>query len=179
MTPQTKTRVRHFATPLVIGSYLVTGISGVMLFFHLAESTIKEAHEWIGILFVLGAVIHMATHWTPTKQYFGKNGPRIIMLATLIGASVFVSEGLTKTGGNPIRSVLNSVETAPLTMLAQLQQRPVTELVKQLGEAGLHDIDASTNIKTIAISHSASPKRVMAIIFQQGTEGAVGHPDQG
>lgn len=40
--------LRKWATPLTIGSFLLMGVTGILMFFHLDIGLNKLAHEWAG-----------------------------------------------------------------------------------------------------------------------------------
>ena len=48
--------LRLWATPLIVGSFLIMGVSGVLMFFHLETTLMKVVHEWAGWAMVAGAV---------------------------------------------------------------------------------------------------------------------------
>ena len=52
-------------TPLTAAVFLVIGVSGLMIFFGIQEGLVKELHEWLGVGFVVVAVLHLAKNWRP------------------------------------------------------------------------------------------------------------------
>lgn len=160
--------LRSLTTPLVIGSYLVTGISGVMLFFHIGESLIKEAHEWIGLLFAIGATLHISTHWTPFKRYFSKPVALGVMLASLTAGTAFMVEAGTHAGGgSPVKAVMSRIEQAPLTLVARLQQRDESELVALLEQQGYTVTDPGESVQTLAAVNNRSSRELIPLLFTQ------------
>jgi hypothetical protein len=169
MASRLKSDRRAFATPLVIGGYLVTALTGVMLFFHLGEGLVKGAHEWLGLLFVPAALLHLSHHWNPFKRYLSRGVPRSIIAATLVVALGFVATELaTGSGGNPLHNAMHTIETAPLTVVAQLQQRDVTELLDTLKAAGFAEVEADESIATIAALHHTPSRQIFALLFAHG-----------
>jgi len=167
MAANDKLGIRKWSTPLIIGSYLITGISGVMLFFHLGESLIKEAHEWIGILFVAGALLHITNHWTPFKRYFSKPLAQGVMATALVAGTLFVgASALESEGGSPVRAVMHSVEKAPLSVVAQLQQRDEEELVNLMKTAGYEVTDTSESLQTLAAVNNRSTRELIPLLFR-------------
>ena len=47
------TLLQRYATPLITGLFLVSLISGTALFFHIAQSTFREMHEWLSLVLVV------------------------------------------------------------------------------------------------------------------------------
>lgn len=158
---------RKWSTPLTIGTFLITGVSGVLLFFHLGEGLVKEAHEWIGIAFVIGALLHVNTHWAPFKRYFSLGLPRAVMASVLVGSLVFMAASGHEEGGNPMVAAVKTLENAPLTLVAQLQSRDTDDLHKQLEAAGFEVTDNFTTLKTIANNSGRSERELIALLFNQ------------
>lgn len=157
--------LRSWTTPLIIASYLITGISGVMLFFHFGESLVKAAHEWLGMLFVLGAGLHISNHWRPFKRYFSKPLAATVMVGVLAAGGAFIVGAGTDSGGSPVRAVMHSIEQAPLTLLAQLQQRDEAELVKRLEQAGYEVSDSGESVQSLAALNNRSSRELIPLLF--------------
>lgn len=51
--------VHKYATAATIGLFAITGITGLLLFFHLGVSFFKGIHEWLGVLFVVASIFHV------------------------------------------------------------------------------------------------------------------------
>jgi hypothetical protein len=158
--------LRSVTTPLIIASYLITGVSGVMLFFHFGEALIKEAHEWIGVLFVIGALLHIANHWMPFKRYFAKPLARTVIVSVLAAGSAFMVVSGSESDDNPVKAVMHSIEQAPLSLVAQLQQREEGELVRILENAGMRVTDSEESVQTLAAVNNRSSREVIPLLFR-------------
>lgn len=158
---------RKWSTPLTIGTFLFTGVSGVLLFFHLGEGLVKEAHEWIGIAFILGALLHVKTNWAPFKRYFSLGLPRAVMASVLAGSLVFMVASGHEEGGNPMIAAIKTLEKAPLSMVAQLQSRDADELHMLLEAEGFQVADNTTSLQTIASDSGRSERELISLLFGQ------------
>ena len=49
---------RQWVTPLVAGSFLLMGVTGILMFFHWDSGLNKAAHEWLGWLMIIGVALH-------------------------------------------------------------------------------------------------------------------------
>ncbi|MGD9170542.1 MAG: DUF4405 domain-containing protein [Candidatus Thiodiazotropha sp.] len=165
MAKQTSSSSRNWSTPLTIGTFLFTGVSGFLLFFHLGEGLVKEAHEWVGIAFVLGALLHVKVNWAPFKRYFSRGLPRAVMAAVLAGSLAFMVATGHEEGGNPMISAVKTIEAAPLSLVAQLQSRDAEELHSMLEAEGLQVNDTSASIATIARNNGKSERELIALLF--------------
>lgn len=165
MAKKTSNNSRNWSTPLTIGTFLFTGVSGCLLFFHLGEELVKEAHEWIGITFALGALLHVKVNWTPFKRYFSRSLPRVVMASVLAGSLVFMVATGHEESGNPMISAVKTIEAAPLSLVAQLQSRDAEELHSMLEAQGLQVTDTSATLATIASDNGKSGRDLIALLF--------------
>lgn len=156
---------RNWSTPLTIGTFLFTAVSGLMLFLHFGEGLVKEAHEWIGIAFILGALLHVKVNWAPFKRYFSLGLPRAVMASVLAGSLVFMVASGHEEGGNPMVAAIKTIEKAPLSLVAQLQSRDAGELHRLLETEGFQVADNSTTLQTIAADSGRSERELIALLF--------------
>lgn len=166
MVKANRISLSNWSTPLVIGAYLVTAISGVMLFFHVGESLIKEAHEWIGLIFVFGALLHIKNHWLPLKKHFTRPVAQTVIASVLIAGAAFVVVSGNEGVGNPVRAVMHSMEQAPLSLVAQLQQRDEAELVRLLENAGFMVTDPGASLQKLAEVNNTSSREIIPLLFR-------------
>lgn len=167
MAKQSAKNTRNWSTPLTIGTFLFTGVSGVMLFLHFGEGLVKEAHEWIGLAFIVGALLHVKVNWTPFKRYFSLGLPRAVMASVLAGSLVFMVASGHEEGGNPMKAAIKSIEAAPLSLVAQLQSRDADELHNMLETRGFTVADNSCTLQTIASDSGKSGRELIALLFEQ------------
>ena len=115
-----KLSLRAWATPLVVGSFLVMASSGMLMFFHLNTGLMKGLHEWAGLVMVVGGVAHLMLNWRPFTTYFKRPLAGTIMGlgAIALGAS-FVPVGASVSPESSLRSVMGAVAQAPVSVLAE------------------------------------------------------------
>jgi uncharacterized integral membrane protein len=167
MTTRSPAKTRNWSTPLIIGTFLFIAVSGVLLFFHLEEGLVKEAHEWIGIAFIFGALVHIKINWVQFKRYFSLGLPRAVMTSVLAGSLFFMLASGHEEGGNPMVAAVKTLEKAPLTMVAQLQSRDADELHMLLEAKGFKVVDNNTSLSTIASDSGKSERELIALLFGQ------------
>jgi hypothetical protein len=167
MSKQRTFNLRNGSTPLTIGTFVITGFSGLLLFFHFGEGLLKEAHEWIGLAFVLGALLHVRSNWSPFKRYFSSALPKAVIGAVLAASVAVIAVSASESGGSPVRAVMHSIEKAPLTLIAQLQQRDEQALVRLLEASGMTVMDPAQSIEVIAAANSKSVREVIPLLFER------------
>jgi hypothetical protein len=168
MAKQTSTNSRNWKTPFTIGTFLFTGVSGLMLFLSFGEGLVKEAHEWIGLAFVLGALLHVTAHWKPFKRYFSLGLSRSVMASVLAGSLAFMVVSGHEEGGNPMRAAVKSIENAPLSLVAKLQSRDAEELHRLLEAQGIQVSTTTASLRTIASDNGKSGRELIALLFGAG-----------
>ncbi|MCI5121486.1 MAG: DUF4405 domain-containing protein, partial [Candidatus Electrothrix sp. AUS4] len=70
---------RDWITPITTGAFLLTAVTGVLLFFHVATGLNKEVHEWLSWVFLIGAVLHLALNFGPFKKYLTQRKGQVLM----------------------------------------------------------------------------------------------------
>ncbi len=167
MAKTSTSKTRSWSTPITIGTFFFTGVSGAMLFLHFGEGLIKEAHEWIGLAFIIGALLHVKVNWASFKRYFSLGLPRTIMASILTGSLVFMVASGHEEGGNPMKAAIKTIEAAPLSLVAQLQSRDTDELHQMLETKGFTVADNTTTLQTIASDSGKSGRELITLLFGQ------------
>jgi hypothetical protein len=76
---------RTLVSPLTGLSFLVIGVTGTLMLFHVRLPGMVILHELGGALFVVMAILHVKTNWRPLIACCGKRTGRI---ALGIGAAI-------------------------------------------------------------------------------------------
>lgn len=142
---------REWATPLTIGAFLISALTGVLMFFHLDSGLNKNAHEWLGWLLVLGAGSHVVVNWPAFKRYFGKPAGRVLIgLCAAVTVASFVRPPASKGKGGGGNRATDALVAAPLSALAPIVGQPPEELLRRLRARGATVVDASQSLTAIA-----------------------------
>lgn len=143
---------REWATPIVIGAFLLAAVTGVAMFFEIATIIGKNAHMYLGLLFIIGGIAHASTNWVAFKRYFKQTKPRIIIgIYAAIVIATFIPVGPKMDGGGEkgLRSFMSASLNAPIKDLAVVIKRDPDEIVKQLQAAGYPIRDASQSVTSV------------------------------
>ena len=73
------TTQRPWITPVVIGAFLLSAVTGVLMFFHLDSGLNKTAHEWLSWAMVIGVTLHLLLNVTAFKRYFTQTTGRVVI----------------------------------------------------------------------------------------------------
>ncbi len=154
-------RVRTLATSVTTTGFILVGVSGVMLYFHLFEASVKQMHELLGLLFVAGAVVHVAVNWKQMKGYFSRKTFLGVAAAGLLVAAGFVTNA-SVAGDDPKKTVIVSVLKAPLEQSLPLLGVEKAAFKKKLTQNGIY-LNNSTTIEQIAKKNGTSPFHVVSV----------------
>ncbi|MCV6589537.1 MAG: DUF4405 domain-containing protein [Marinobacterium sp.] len=155
---------RPWSTPLTIASALVVAISGVIMFFHLGDSLVKGAHEWIGMLFVIAMVLHILQHWPAFRRYFAQRKGVIVISAVLLASTGFVAASALSTSKHPAHLVVDTVLSLPLEKVAVINDITTAQLQQQLDTAGI-SADNNDTLAALAHQHQRHPFELLALVF--------------
>jgi Domain of unknown function (DUF4405) len=128
---------RPWITPLVMGAFLLSAVTGVLMFFHLDSGLNKLAHEWLSWAMVVGVALHVLLNWPAFKRYLGQKVALGVMgvFALVLALSFFSPAGAKKEP--PFGAPIHALAKAPLPVLAQVLGQSPEELNTRLEKAGL------------------------------------------
>ena len=130
--------LRASATPLTIGTFLIMGATGILLFFHTNTTLNKVVHEYVGLVMVAAVILHVVLNWRAFQTYFKRPVALTLMGASAVMlAASFVSLGEETGGTRPDMAVLQMVSSASLTDLAPIMGTDAADLVARLAEQGV------------------------------------------
>lgn len=158
-------QAKQIVTPAAGVLFLVTGVSGVMMFFHWNAGLVKAAHEWLGMGFGAIALWHLVRHWAAFSNYLRRNVARAVMLG-LLAVSV-ATVALTGVGGKGgPGTVFRALEAAPLSAVAPALGTSPEQAVALLNAADIPARPGQT-LGDIARANQRSPMEVAALIARK------------
>ena len=127
--------LRIWATPLTVGSFLIMGVTGILMFFHVDSGLNGFIHEWAGWAMVVGVGAHLAMNWRAFSTYFKRPLAKGIMGlgAVLLALSFVPVEG----GGSPVQSVMQAVAQSDVQTVIALSGQELDTGLALLAEAGI------------------------------------------
>lgn len=154
----------RYATPLTLGLFAISAISGVALFFHTAQGTFHEMHEWLSMLLLLPFAFHIWKNWRPLVAYARRGTLLLPILACLLVAVPFALQttgGKGEGRGGPPTRVISLMTEAPLTDLAPLLKTTPDALMASLAEQGYTPNSADDTLATVAAGAGTSPEQLL------------------
>ena len=72
-------KIRTTLNPSLILTFIIVGLTGIMMMFHIEAGGIKHLHEWMSIVFLILSVIHLCLNWKILLAYPKK--PAVVVSA--------------------------------------------------------------------------------------------------
>jgi len=92
---------RTWISPLTAVTFLVVGITGILMAFHIKNGSIHALHEWIGYAFSLVGVIHLIVNWRAFTLQFRQRSALLAVFAGIILSLAVMHAGSNAGGGKP------------------------------------------------------------------------------
>jgi uncharacterized membrane protein HdeD (DUF308 family) len=161
--------LRGWATPLLIGAFLLMAGTGVIMFFRFDNGVMAPVHRIFSWVFLLGAVGHIAANMRPFKNHLrstlGRTSAFLFcgLLAISFGSwGVLTTPKLYKSlettlAGSPLRAVAGVRRTSPDALVAALRK---------------HNIAASADqtIHEIATANHTSDRRLLGVVLHDNDQ---------
>lgn len=157
---------REWATPVVMGAFTLSGVTGVVLFFGLFKSqTILTIHQWLGLTFVIGGLSHITVNFPAYKRYLKQRlGLTIVLIYVALTITAFLPLAPTRPVENPLTKILNAVQKAPLNDLALVFKETPQALMSRLQSAGYRIESADQSIADVAVQDAQRMRAVTVIV---------------
>ena len=164
------TLLKKYSTPLTAATAIVVCVTGVMMFFHLYKGEVQAMHEWLGMGFVVAAILHLLRHRRPLAFMMKQSRTHILLVLTLIASLAFLypSEGAQQ--GSPIRPVLSAVMRAPVKDLAPVVGVTPAELSARFAGAGIAQVSETDTIESLATAAETDPMKLLSAAMTPLTE---------
>ena len=158
---------RTWATPIVIGSFALMAVTGILMFFHLERGLNKNAHEWVGLILVAGVVAHAFANGSAFKGHVLRSrvAQGIIVALLLVLAGSFI-----KWPSNEPKSaqalLMQSVVRVPLRALAPLTGKSPEHMLAGLQAAQVPLRSVDDNLESAIGKDRELRNRALAVLFQ-------------
>jgi hypothetical protein len=161
-----KPTLKSWATPLVIATFIISAVTGILIFFHKEGGLIKPVHEWLSWALVTGGVLHTIANWKSFANYFSRKAALAIISTGLIITIAAITVPSQGKGGNPFMRVNRTLSTASVETLAPIVKLTPEEAVAKLEQKGLKVGNANQSIKEIATANDSEAQKVILALFE-------------
>jgi peptidoglycan/LPS O-acetylase OafA/YrhL len=139
---------REWATPLAMGAFLLSAVTGVLIFFHLDSGLNKAAHEWLSWALLAGVALHVASNFQSFKKHISQRGAQAIVVAFM----VILALSFMNVGGDdkpPFVKPVTALANAPLEVVATVANVTPDEVISRLSKAGYSATSGQQSIKDV------------------------------
>ena len=156
--------LRRWATPLIIGAFLLMTVTGMLMFFEIETGLTVVIHQWFSWAFLVGAGAHIALNFRPFRNHlksaWGKASVAVFAAVTI--AALF-SWGMV-TGPQIKRPIELALVDAPVAALAAVTRNAPEAVIGRLAGQGIA-ADGGDSIRDIALRSGVDENRLLAIVF--------------
>lgn len=162
---KSESKMREWATPITIGAFALSAVTGIMLFFKVELGLIKPIHEWLSWLLVVGTIFHLITNWKASVQYISKPiGKGILIFFIVLICLSFIPLG-RESKRNPVKRMHDTLIQNPLSAVAQIAEHNPDEVINILKSKGISIEGKEQTIREIASKNNKPPMDVLDVIF--------------
>jgi len=154
---------RNLVTPYITWTFIVIGISGILMFFHLLQGYTEVVHEFLGLLFVIFAVFHVIINWKGLIKHFKKRMFIISFIVTLLFSGLFIYAG--RGHGNHKRVIIQKLAKAPIGQTFEILEIDHSEAAAILNNNSITLGDSKT-IEEIGLNNQKSPNDIIELILK-------------
>jgi len=152
---------RNYVTPFISLIFLVVGVSGMLMFFHLLDGYTEVVHEIFGLFFFICAIFHILLNWKPLKIHFKKGVFLPASLALAILSIVFIVEQQYSPKVDTI--ILERLAKAPIADAFRALQVDSLAAVRRLEAKGI-SIDAGDTLEDLWTNNETNIMEVFDLI---------------
>ncbi|WP_321505274.1 DUF4405 domain-containing protein [Breoghania sp.] len=160
------TFLNRYATPLTIGLFLVSLISGIALFFHIQSGLFKSMHEWLSLVLIIPVGLHIWKNWRPMLGYLKRAPLAIALVLSLAASGIFMANAAMsgRTGGNPAIALIGKLQQNSVESVAPLFGYTTDGLVEALTAKGFTVTSADQTLAEITKASQKGPFDVAAVL---------------
>lgn len=158
--------INKYATAATAVLFTVVAASGLALFFHVGEDLVKEMHEWLAVIMVSAAALHIYKNWRPLVGYFRRRTILAPLALTVIAAAAFIVPASISSGENPRARIFQALENAKLSDVGQMLEVTPDELAGTLKTRGFVIASNEQRLSEIARASNKPPMAVVMTVFE-------------
>ena len=172
-------KLRSWVTQVTIGSFLVIGVTGLLMFLGVSGGLIVVAHEWISLIFIVVASLHTWLNWSAVRKSLSRARGIIVVgfFTALLAISVARCsevEELLRTQGHVDKDTLcrkagHLLLRTRISTVAEMTGRTPRQLRYILGRHGVLIKSNEISLADAAAQSQANPLRVLDLVLQDET----------
>lgn len=157
---------RNWVTPITAGAFLLSAVTGVLIFFHADTGANKFVHEWLSWVLLAGVALHLLANLGGLKSHLASlRGRLLIGVFVLALLASFIPLG--GTGGEPpFMLPIRALSAAPLTTLAEVAKVSPEQLRERLAQAGVQATSDSQSLSELVGPDMKKQMQVLRTVLE-------------
>jgi hypothetical protein len=160
--------LKPWATPLATGAFLISAVTGVLIFFDIEMGAVEPVHKWLSWLLLGGVGVHIFSNWNQFSGYFSKRPALGIIgmaLVVTVASLLPVFSEKEEGGGRSAGIAAKALESSSLETVALVLKTTPQVLVSRLEKSGIVTVAPSSTIQEIAARNGKSGKMVLGALL--------------
>ncbi|PLX97362.1 MAG: hypothetical protein C0622_13400 [Desulfuromonas sp.] len=163
------TPARQWITPITLGTFIVSAVTGGLLLFHVKIGFISWSHEWLSLAFVAGVIIHCLINFKPLKNFVTRPKGAVIV-ATFVLLTVFSTLPLVENGDHgdshsPTGKMFTAMGNLPLATVAEATGHTQNEVVAILTANNIVITGETQTLAELAGQNHTRPAELVKLIL--------------
>jgi hypothetical protein len=155
---------REWVTPIAAGAFLLSAVTGVLIFFHVDSGLNKVVHEWLSWVLLGAVALHVIANVSGFRRHLGARRGQVLMgLFALVLALSFIGAG--DQDEPPFAPPIRALSAAPLTTLAQVAGLSPDALRERLAGAGLEPSSDQQSLSDLTGPDMRRQMEAMGLLF--------------
>lgn len=155
---------RGWVTPLAAGAFILSAVTGVLIFFHVDTGLNKLAHEWLSWVLLGAIVLHLIVNQGGLKRHLkSRSGQVLLGLFALLLALSFFSPGVKKEP--PFMAPVRALAVAPLPAVAQVAGVDTLQLKQKLVKIGVVPNSEQQSIQDLVGTDLREQMRILGLLL--------------
>jgi peptidoglycan/LPS O-acetylase OafA/YrhL len=157
---------RNWVTPIAAGAFLLSAVTGVLIFFHVDSGANKFVHEWLSWVLLGGALLHVFANFNGLKAHLSaRRGQALVGLFAVVLALSFIPFG-GEGGKPPFAAPVRALGQSSVITLAQVARVSPDQLRDRLGKAGVHVTSDQQTLAELIGPDERRQMHVLGEVFQ-------------
>ena len=157
-------KLREWATPLTVGSFVIMAVTGILMFYHTSTGTQRFLHEWVGWVMVFAVALHLIPNWRPFLGHLKRPVAQgILAVSAVVVAVSFLP--LVNTS-SPMRLIAQSMGDARIETVIELSGRELDEGLIVLEQAGF-TVQPGATVSEITGGNGGLRSDVIRALFEK------------
>lgn len=159
---------REWITPITAGAFVLLGVTGILMFFHLDTGLNKLAHEWLGWVLLAAVALHLTLNFKGLKRQLSQPRGQILagLFVLVLGLSFLPLGGNAPGGKAAFMATVGALADVPIGVLVQVARVDEATLSKRFDAAG-HPLGDATTVHELIGADPGAQAALLAQVLRQ------------